>query len=202
MPKETHEIPPRIERDYRIDFFRGFALFLIFWDHNLFITKNTFPLYYLTPAYTMFADAAELFVILSGYVFGMVYQRLYLTKGALACCTKGIFRAWELYRANIITLILTLGVATFFYTNNQVILMQVDSFFNTPFDIIPNILTLKYIPFGFDILPLYITLLIIMPLLLVLYNKKPALAITLSAVLYLVAQIAPEINMPRYSCPS
>ena len=34
-----------------------------------------FFLFFLTLAFTMFSDAADLFVFLSGYVFGLVYMK-------------------------------------------------------------------------------------------------------------------------------
>jgi hypothetical protein len=53
--------PSAMERDLRIDFFRGLALFCIFIDHlpNNFVAEFTLQS-------VMFSDAAEVFILLSG----------------------------------------------------------------------------------------------------------------------------------------
>ena len=61
---------PVIERDLRLDFFRGLALFCIFIDH---IPNNILAKFTLQSL--MFADAAEVFILISGYTAGMVYGR-------------------------------------------------------------------------------------------------------------------------------
>ena len=57
-------------RDHRIDFFRGFALYMILVDH---IAGD--PLARLTYQHIGFSDSAEIFVYLSGLACGIAYSR-------------------------------------------------------------------------------------------------------------------------------
>ena len=59
--------PAAVERDLRLDFFRGLALFCIFLDH---LPNNI--LAHFTFQSVMLADAAEVFILISGYTAGMV----------------------------------------------------------------------------------------------------------------------------------
>ena len=61
---------PAIARDLRLDFFRGLALFCIFIDHLPTTIMAEFTLQSL-----MLSDAAEVFILISGYTAGMVYGR-------------------------------------------------------------------------------------------------------------------------------
>src|SRR5215470_10626293 len=56
-------------RDLRVDFFRGLALLIIFIDH---IPENVFAL--ITLRNFGFSDATEIFIFLSGYSAGYVFQ--------------------------------------------------------------------------------------------------------------------------------
>ena len=60
--------PVSIERDLRLDFFRGLSLFFIFIDH---IPNNVFS--YGTLHVIAFSDAAEVFIFISGYTAALVY---------------------------------------------------------------------------------------------------------------------------------
>ena len=65
-------IGSKSERDLRIDFFRGLALIIVLVDH----VERMNGIEYVrgwTPTSLGFSDAAEGFIFLSGYVFGMVY---------------------------------------------------------------------------------------------------------------------------------
>ena len=64
------------ERDLRLDFFRGLALFSIFIDH---IPGNIFA--WFTLQAVMCSDAAEVFVFISGFTAGTVYSRTMDARG-------------------------------------------------------------------------------------------------------------------------
>src|SRR6202011_2391756 len=70
--------PVPIERDLRLDFFRGLSLFFIFIDH---IPNNV--LSYGTLHTIAFSDAAEVFIFISGYTAALVYGQLLVRRGAL-----------------------------------------------------------------------------------------------------------------------
>jgi hypothetical protein len=66
-------------RDLRIDFFRGIALFSIVIDH---VAWNSLLARFTLQALGFF-DAAEVFILISGYTAGMVYGRAIERQGLL-----------------------------------------------------------------------------------------------------------------------
>ena len=70
-------LPSAVERDFQADFFRGLALFCMFIDH---IPNNMLADFTLQSM--MFGDAAEVFILISGYT-GMVYGRALERQGFL-----------------------------------------------------------------------------------------------------------------------
>ena len=70
-------------RDLRLDFFRGLALFSIFVDHP---PDNMVAQFTLQTV--MFGDAAEVFILISGYTAGMVYGRAMKRQGFLIAAVR------------------------------------------------------------------------------------------------------------------
>lgn len=82
-------------RDHRIDFFRGFALYMILVDH---IVGD--PLARLTYQHIGFSDAAEIFVYLSGLACGIAYSRMLARNGwtnLILVITKRAARIYAYY---------------------------------------------------------------------------------------------------------
>jgi hypothetical protein len=75
--------PVTIERDLRLDFFRGLSLFFIFIDH----IPNNF-LSYATLHTIAFSDAAEVFIFISGYTAALVYGQLLVRRGTLVATVQ------------------------------------------------------------------------------------------------------------------
>ena len=65
---ETAALLETVERDVRLDFFRGIGLWMIFLDH---IPHDVVS--WLTLRNYGFSDAAEFFVFISGYLVGFIY---------------------------------------------------------------------------------------------------------------------------------
>ena len=65
-----------MQRDLRLDFFRGVALILIFIDH---VPENV--LSWFTLQAVGFYDAAEVFIFISGFTAALVYGRRLAAKG-------------------------------------------------------------------------------------------------------------------------
>src|SRR5918995_1258944 len=85
------------ERDLRLDFFRGIALFSIFIDH---VAWNNL-LAQFTLQSVGFSDAAEVFILISGYTAGMVYGRAIERQGLLMAAMRIYHRVWQLYVAHV-----------------------------------------------------------------------------------------------------
>ncbi len=82
------------KRDLRYDFMRGCAVIAMTVDH---IGGEQSLLYFLTGANTFFVSAAEVFVFLSGLVFGIVEVSLIVRQGIDAALTKALRRVGVLY---------------------------------------------------------------------------------------------------------
>ncbi len=187
---------PKIARDYRLDFFRGAALFFIFIDH---IPGNFFSSFTLQ-AYAM-NDAAEVFIFISGYTAALVYTRS-MERDGVAMATARIWRrVWQLYVAHLcLFMIYNAEVSyTVVHFNNPLFIdeLQVGAFLDEPADTIIKVLSLQFQPTFLDILPLYITLLLVFPLVLLALRRSLLLALVPSIALYAVTR-ATGLNLPSY----
>ncbi|OLS64797.1 OpgC family protein [Pseudomonas putida] len=173
-------------RDHRIDFFRGLALVFIFWDH---IPGN--PLANLTVRNFGFSDAAEIFVFLAGYAAVLAYGKVALRDGWVVACVRILRRAWVLYVVHIFLLVLLMGIV--FVANNHVETrdmieeMGLYYFLGNPQQALVDELLLRFKPNLMDPLPLYILLLLGLPLVLPLLMRKAEYVVGVSAALYLMA---------------
>ena len=80
------------DRDLRLDFFRGLALWFIFVDH---IPANQFA--WATLRNYGLSDATEIFVFISGYTATLVYSRVFAERGFAFAVAKVLHRCWTLY---------------------------------------------------------------------------------------------------------
>jgi hypothetical protein len=177
-----------VQRDLRLDFFRGLSLILIFIDH---IPYNV--LSYFTLQSNTFFDAAEVFIFISGYTATLVYGRRLAVKGAIYATAQIWRRAWTLYVAHIFLFVLFIAevsytAATFknpMYNEE----MRVAEFLDEPHVAIVQALLLRFQPTFLDILPLYIVLLAMFPAVLIGLRRHWPLVLGLSAALYVAVQV-------------
>ena len=175
-------------RDHRIDFFRGLALIFIFWDH---IPHN--PLAELTVRNFGFSDAAEIFVFLAGYAAVLAYGKIAQRDGLLIAGVKILRRAWVLYVVHIFLLAVLMGIVFFanshVETRDLVQEMGLQYFLSNPQQALTDELLLRFKPNLMDPLPLYIVLLLGLPLVLPLLLRKARYVVALSFALYLMAPV-------------
>jgi hypothetical protein len=174
-------------RDPRIDFFRGLALIFIFWDH---VPHN--PLAHFTVRNFGFSDAAEIFVFLAGYAAVLAYGKIARRDGYLIACVKILRRAWVLYVVHIFLLAVLMGIVFFanshVQTRDLVQEMGLQYFLSHPQQALVDELLLRFKPNLMDPLPLYILLLLGLPLVLPMLLRKAGYIVGLSVGLYLLAQ--------------
>lgn len=188
--------PPPPSRDLRLDFFRGLALICIFIDH---IPENF--LNYFTISSIAFSDAAEVFIFISGFTASLVYGQALATRGTLIATVQVLRRAWQLYVAHIF--LFMIFIAEVSYTvrafNNPMYNeeMGVGDFLERPHIAVVQAMLLRFQPTYLDILPLYIVMLLIFPLVLVCLRWRPSVVLVPSALLYLAVQVF-DITMPAY----
>src|SRR5689334_25117451 len=86
-----------VERDLRLDLFRGLGLWMIFLDH---IPDDVVS--WLTLRNYGFSDAAEFFVFISGYLLGFIYAPIVGSGQFLPALKRLWLRAWQMYVAHIL----------------------------------------------------------------------------------------------------
>lgn len=188
------------ERDLRLDFFRGLALFCIFIDH---IPENWLAQFTLQSI--GFSDAAEAFILISGYTAGMVYGRAFDRQGRLVATARVYHRVWQLYVAHVFLFMLFMAmVARTAGSLNASIYSEefgAADFINEPDVAVLMALILRFQPAFMDILPLYIVLLAGLPLVLVGFRTSPLPVLMASFLLWLAVQFNGSIALPAYPGP-
>ncbi len=184
------------DRDLRLDFFRGLALWFIFVDH---IPANQFA--WATLRNYGLSDATEIFVFISGYTATLVYSQVFLDRGFAFAAAKVLHRCWTLYVTYMFLFFaFTAQVA---YTarvfDNPLFReeMGIASYFEDPTLALVHALILMFRPANLDVLPLYIVLLLAFPLVLPGLVSRPRLVLAGSALLYLAARTF-QWNLPTY----
>jgi hypothetical protein len=190
------EASPAARRDYRLDFFRGLALILIFVDH---IPDNLLSLFTLQSV--QFFDAAEVFIFISGYTAALVYGRTLATQGKLYATAQILRRAWQLYVAHIFLFMIFVAEVSYTVTtfNNPMFNdeMRVGEFLTQPHIAVVKALLLQFQPTFLDILPLYIVLMAGFPAVLIALRRSPLAVVAASVLLYLAVQIG-HVAVPAY----
>jgi hypothetical protein len=171
------------ERDLRLDFSRGLALIIIFIDH---VPDN--PLSNWTLRNFSFCDAAEIFVLISGMTTYLAYGSRLDQQGVFSCI-KAIAKRWiRVYAAH---LLLFGAVASFvilvsqhFFGANYVDSLKLNWLVENRERALPSVLTLTYLPRLLDILPLYLILLGIAPVLILMVKRDYRIALLTSGAVY------------------
>lgn len=189
----TWKYNPEGNRDLRLDFLRGFCLFVIVADHISFYPAFTL---YLTGGGYFLISAAEGFIFISGLVLGLVYGPRIIKEGMQASTNKILHRAWTLYLWNLIVAFAYLALAYFtpVHTRREMVTTPPDF----SFDLILKMLTLRQ-GFGWsDLLSTYAVLLAVSPIVLYfLTQKKTRWILGISWGLWLIYQIFPENFSPE-----
>lgn len=196
-PRRAGQSPPisgRGQRDYRLDFFRGLVLFFIFVDH---IPDN--PVAYMTLRAFAFADAAEVFIFISGYTAALVYGQKMLRDGAVFATALIWRRAWQLYLAHLCLFMLYSAQVAYTVQRFSNPLFSdelgIADFLSKPEETLIRVLLLEFQPAFLDILPLYICLLVFFPVFMLAMRRHILLALVPSFALYALARIT-GLNLP------
>ena len=172
-------------RDLRLDLFRGLSLLFIFIDH---IPNNV--LSYVTLHSIAFSDAAEVFIFISGYAAATVYGRALQRHGGVAATGQIYRRIWQLYVAHIFIFVILAAEVCYATLNlqNQTYSEDfgIDNFVDEPQVAIIKVFLLQYQPQFLDILPIYMILLGVFPVVLLLLQRCLPLPLILSGAVYLL----------------
>src|SRR5215212_763228 len=185
-----------MERDPRLDFFRGMALMMIFVNH---MPGNLFS--YLTLQNIGLSDAAEVFVLIAGVAAYLAYARLFAREGILRATAAVFGRVRQLYVVHLVLFLLvtaiTAGAAIRFGDPMYLEAMALDLLVQDPPEAILRLVTLTYLPYYLDILPLYIVLLACLPPALLLFRLRAFAPLAASVALFGLAHWL-GLNLPNF----
>ncbi len=178
----------RFPRDLRVDVLRGIALIMIFIDH---VPGNILSL--ITLHSFGFCDAAEMFVSLSGFSSMVAYGRTFDRDGILVGLRRLFMRVVRLYLFQATLLLVVFAIAL---SHHSAIgpgdpVTYVDGELRD----LRHGLTLQAQPACLNILPLYIVLLGLFPLIYGLIRIGPIVALIASGALWLGVNLHPSINL-------
>ncbi|WP_321342788.1 OpgC domain-containing protein [Breoghania sp.] len=160
----THPAAPaKKRRDPRLDFFRGIGMFIIFIAH----LPGAWATLWI-PARFGFSDATEIFVFCSGMASAIAFGRIFEDIGWRMGAARILYRMWQVYWAHIglflaIAALLATADATGWFAIDYTARLNLQHFFANPAMNLPGLLTLTYVPNYFDILPMYIAILAMIP---------------------------------------
>jgi hypothetical protein len=163
--------PNKKPRDIRLDFFRGLCLFIIFVAH---VYANAWAAW--IPARFGFSDATEIFVFCSGMASAVAFGAVFETRGLVLGSVRILFRIWQVYWAHIavfmVALVLMVATDEWLGTGNAYIkgLMMDPLFDGRAQQAIIGLMTLQYVPPFFDILPMYLVILAMIPVVMAIHR--------------------------------
>ncbi|MBY6134971.1 OpgC domain-containing protein [Nocardioides marinus] len=189
-PQQTAEAPksasPR-PRDPRLDFYRGIAMFIILVAH---IPGNRWANW--IPARFGFSDATEIFVFCSGMASAIAFGGTFDRQSWWLGTARVVFRCWQVFWAHIgLFFFLAMSMAALDlyggFEKSYVNSLNLGHFFKDPMTQIVGIFTLTYVPNYFDILPMYLGVLVLLPLMMALHKAGMWAVVTASCLIWLTA---------------
>jgi hypothetical protein len=181
------------QRDPRIDVMRGLALLMIFVDHMPADWLNRATIHNFG-----FCDAAEVFVILAGMSSMLAYGKIFKRDGAKAALRKITVRCVRIYLFQIGLLLTTLGVVPIWSHLYHLTPKPIAPILDAPVEGLEHGLTLRALPKYLDILPLYVALLAVFPLIYFAIRRNELLALGGSALVWFAANLIPSLDLPNW----
>ncbi len=197
---------PKTVRDVRLDFFRGVAMFIILFAHT---PGNPFTSW--IPARFGFSDATEMFVFCSGMASAIAFGATFDRAGWLLGTARVAYRVWQIYWAHVCLFFATVALTVFFtnldittrnyWGNLNLWMLFVESELWENPAMLLSFMTLQWVPNLFDILPMYMVVLVMMPLFIVLARLHFGLFAAVSIVLWLFAQraLTEDLGLPYFN---
>jgi hypothetical protein len=168
-------------RDVRLDFFRGVTMLIIFVAH---LPENSWNAW--IPARFGFSSGAELFVFCSGIASALAFGSVFVRRGLGLGSARIAYRIWQVYWAQIglVLALIALAAGLDRLFERGVLAKQFAPLLDDPARALLGIATLTWQPDYLDILPMYLVILALVPVMMALHRLHEALPFLLSAVLY------------------
>ena len=182
----NHSAPPqqvahKPARDPRLDFFRGIGMFIILYAH---IPGSEFVNW--IPARFGFSDATEIFVFCSGVASSFAFGTAFVKSGWRIGASRILYRIWQVYWGHIgvfVVIVAMLGwidarLGTRFLGEE----LNLAPFLADPGTMFARFMTLTYVPNFFDILPMYLVILALVPVVMAVARQSlPGVALLVGA---------------------
>lgn len=182
-------------RDIRLDFFRGLAMFIILFAH----TPGNFLTSWI-PARWGFSDATEIFVFCSGMASAIAFGATFDRAGVLLGSARVVYRIWQVYWAHVGLFFATAALLVFlnetglgnknYWGRLNLWMLFVEGEKWTNPNILLSFMTLRWVPNLFDILPMYMVILAMMPFVILLARVHFGLVVAASLLLWFLGQRA------------
>ena len=177
---------PHRPRSIEVDFFRGIVLIVIVLDH---IPGGVLQ-HLMLHAYAL-CDSAEVFVCLGGYASAAAYAAVLSKKGEKAAHNRFYRRCWEIYRAYLLTAVLTLlsgAILQLLQLNRPMVdLTGWPIFAASPIKETLDIAILRRQPYLSSVLPMYVIFAITVPFIVPLARRAPLTTLALSLATWALA---------------
>jgi hypothetical protein len=182
------------QRDLRLDFFRGIGMFIILIAH---ITGNPWTIW--IPARFGFSDATEMFVFCSGMASALAFGAVFSRAGWVLGTVRILHRVWQVYWVHLGVFFVTLALMvainmTGLFPRDEVGALNLKHFLNNTGPNLIGLMTLTYVPNYFDILPMYLVILALIPVMMALARLDARLALAASVALWIAATAG--LNLP------
>ena len=171
--------PAKRARDLRLDFFRGIAMFIILLAHT---PGNPWTLW--IPARFGFSDATEIFVFCSGMASALAFGAAFRDRGFHMGSARIGFRIWQVYWCHVGLVIAVTALMALFdasglgpegkrYMGSLPLIPWYDHFDQA----LIGLLSLGWVPNYFDILPMYLAILAMVPAVMLAHRLGGRLAV-------------------------
>jgi len=193
---KSFNVTTRSQRDPRLDVLRGMALITIFINH---VPGNAYE--YLTSRNFGFSDAAEGFVLMSGIAAGLAYSKGFGKLPFTEVAGRMWARARKLYFVHMLIIALAIAIlwagVNFLGTTNLGDRVNFTRILTEPAATVVGVLTLGHQLAYFNILPLYVMLLLAAPVFIMIGRRSLWGMIGVSAAIWFVSGYY-RINMPNF----
>lgn len=175
-------------RDPRLDFFRGVCLVIIFIAH---VWDN--PMAEFIPARFGFSDATEIFVFCSGMASAVAFGDVFVRRGMAIGVARIAHRCWQVYWSHVATFLVVAALMVAadkgFKTGGTYLdgLGLGAAFGEHSRDAVLGLLSLTFVPHFFDILPMYLVILALLPFAVLAADFHRGLAVGVVVALWLVS---------------
>ena len=189
VPRPRDDARAHAVRDPRLDFFRGLAMVVILVAH---VPGNAWGSW--IPGRWGFSDATEIFVFCSGMASAIAFGGTFARAGWWLGTARVAYRLWQIYWAHVgmflalFVLLAAVDAGGLNPERHNVGSLNLWKVLSEPAQALTAFATLRWVPNYFDILPMYMCVLAMTPLVVALARVSLPAVAALSLTVWLLAQ--------------